>query len=51
MYAGTVVAIIDDFLGKSIVLEHRLPNNHGPFLTNLRPYGCEGYSARGEYGQ
>ena len=33
MYAGTVVAIIDDFLGKSIVLEHRLPNNHGPFLT------------------
>jgi murein DD-endopeptidase MepM/ murein hydrolase activator NlpD len=33
MYGGTVVAIIDDFLGTSIVLEHMLPERGGPFLT------------------
>jgi hypothetical protein len=33
MYAGTVVAIIDDFLGKSIVLEHRLSDHRSPLLT------------------
>jgi len=33
MYGGTVVAIIDDFLGTSIALEHRLPERGGPFLT------------------
>ena len=33
MYGGTVVAIVDDFLGMSIVLEHRLPDSGGPFLT------------------
>jgi murein DD-endopeptidase MepM/ murein hydrolase activator NlpD len=33
MYDGTVVAIIDDFLGASIVLEHRLPRHRDPFLT------------------
>jgi hypothetical protein len=33
MYAGTVVAIIDDFLGKSIVLEYRLSDHRSPLLT------------------
>ena len=33
MYGGTVVAIIDHFLGKSIVLEHRFPELGGPLLT------------------
>ena len=33
MYDGTLVAIIDDFLGASIVIEHRLPQHHGPLLT------------------
>jgi murein DD-endopeptidase MepM/ murein hydrolase activator NlpD len=33
MYDGNVVAIIDDFLGRSIVLRHRLSGNGGPFLT------------------
>jgi hypothetical protein len=33
MYDGNVVAIIDDFLGRSIILSHRLPGNGGPFLT------------------
>ena len=32
MCDGTVVAIIDDFLGVSIVLEHRLPDHGGRFL-------------------
>lgn len=30
---GTVVAIIDDFLAKSIVLEHRLPDHGSTVLT------------------
>jgi hypothetical protein len=33
MYGGTVVAIIDDLLGTSIVLEHRLPERGGLLLT------------------
>ncbi len=33
MYDGTVVAIIGDFLGASIVLEHRIPRHRDPFLT------------------
>jgi murein DD-endopeptidase MepM/ murein hydrolase activator NlpD len=33
MYDGTIVAIIDDFLGASIVLEHRPPKHCHPFLT------------------
>ena len=33
MYEGTVVAMIDDFLGASIVLEHRLPEIGRPMLT------------------
>jgi len=33
MYDGRVVAILDDFLGASIVLEHRLPRHRDPFLT------------------
>jgi len=33
MYDGQVVAIIDDFLGVSIVLEHGLTDHGGTFLT------------------
>jgi len=33
MYDGTIVAIIDDFLGVSIVLEHKLPDLPGTFLS------------------
>ncbi len=33
MYGGTVVAIIDDFVETSIVLEHRFPESGSPFLT------------------
>ncbi len=33
MYSGTVVAILDDFLGTSIVIEHWLPRHGSPFLT------------------
>jgi hypothetical protein len=33
MHDGTVVAIVDDFLGKSIVLEHRLSDHPSTFLT------------------
>jgi murein DD-endopeptidase MepM/ murein hydrolase activator NlpD len=33
MYTGTVVAIMNDFLGISVVLEHRFPDSDGLFLT------------------
>jgi hypothetical protein len=33
MYGGTVTKIIDDFLGKSVIVEHRRPAWDGAFLT------------------
>ena len=40
MYDGTVAAMIDDFLGTSIILEHRLPE-WPPVPHYLRPRGRE----------
>ncbi len=37
MYDGSVVGIVDDFLGKTIVMEHRFPQE--PALTLVTAYG------------
>ena len=37
MYDGTVVGIVDDFLGKTIVMEHRFPQ--APALALVTVYG------------
>lgn len=37
MYDGCVAAIIDDFLGETIVMEHRFP--HSPAFTLITVYG------------
>jgi hypothetical protein len=33
MYDGTIAAIIDDFLGASIIVEHKLPSHRSPLLS------------------
>ena len=41
MYDGVVVGIIDDFLGKSVIMEHRLPDDYRRFCTiygHISPY-------------